>query len=430
MIDRPYTIRGDSEVERGVQAVVAGAVAAAVAELKPDAVLLTGSFARGEGGAFVRAHEVHLVSDVDLMVVYRGPASLPRAVLASYRVTRIAGSLNRDLPGSRVDVTARPAALLAWPPATLESHELLRSARFLHGSVRLAPPSAVRQDDIPPSEIGRMLFKRGAALLLSWVRLMTADDTWSEATARLVQRDANKAILACGDAWLLHHGAYDHRLLSRLERFRHLPVVRLGPTSQLRTQYEQAAQSTLLPDPESRRSRAEHLGNWRAAARTWLECSEGFQSWRRDPVGQHRPATRDLLQILQRTVPLVRRLALRIPTTQRLAPILPLLLQLALDDRRDDGAVRAVAAMLHEDDPNAAPLLALACRFLSAWRPTASVRAVARRGMGAEFPDGAGTAAARRHQLVVERPAVPSDDTSNRTHIPATACPGITQTIA
>jgi hypothetical protein len=146
-----------------------------------------------------------------------------------------------------VDLTTRPAILLRWPATTLDYYELLRSARPLHGAVRLPPPSEVRIDDIPAGEITRLLRKRGAGLLLAWVRFMAADEALSTSIAESVQLDVDKAFLACGDTWLYRHGEYDHRLLVRVERFRRLRSIGLGPTARLHEEYERSAHQRLLP---------------------------------------------------------------------------------------------------------------------------------------------------------------------------------------
>jgi hypothetical protein len=129
---------------------------------------LSGSFARGEGGAYFSGQEIRTTSDLDLIAVYRGPDSLIRAALARRSARKLAKQLSRNFPRARLDLTTRPAFLLRWPATTLDYHELLRSARLLHGELRLPPPSEVRIDDIPPGEITRQLRKRGAGLLLSW----------------------------------------------------------------------------------------------------------------------------------------------------------------------------------------------------------------------------------------------------------------------
>ena len=65
------------------------------------------------------------------------------------------------------------------------------------------------------------------------------------------------AILTCGDSWLFQQGAYDHRLLHRLEQFRSLPAAHLGPATQLYEHYVAAAQSALRPGAPVSQSRAD-----------------------------------------------------------------------------------------------------------------------------------------------------------------------------
>ncbi|MGH7612855.1 MAG: hypothetical protein ACREMW_02270, partial [Gemmatimonadales bacterium] len=128
MADRPFTLTGDPRVEAGMQALLRDITAAVVAELAPAAVVLSGSFARGEGGAYLSGQEIQATSDIDLIAVYRGPDSVVRAALARRTPRRLAKKLSRQFPRARLDLTTRPAILLRWPATTLDHHELLRTA--------------------------------------------------------------------------------------------------------------------------------------------------------------------------------------------------------------------------------------------------------------------------------------------------------------
>jgi predicted nucleotidyltransferase len=70
-----------------------------VAELAPAAVVLSGSFARGEGGAYLSGQELRATSDIDLIAVYRGADSVARAALARRRARKLSAKLSRTSPG-------------------------------------------------------------------------------------------------------------------------------------------------------------------------------------------------------------------------------------------------------------------------------------------------------------------------------------------
>jgi len=370
--DRPYTLTGDSQIEAGVRSLLRHITAAVVAELAPAAVVLSGSFARGDGGAYQCGHDIRATSDIDLIAVYRGAGSVVRAALARRSARKLAAKLSRTLARARVDLTTRPAILLRWPATTLDYHELLRSARLLHGAVRLPPPSEVRLDDIPASEFTRLLRKRGAGLLLAWARMTAADEVLSADIAQGIQLDVDKAFLACGDAWLYRHGEYDHRLLVRVERFRRLLAIRLGPTARLHEEYERSTRQRLLPSADHSLRQAAHRDRWRSAAEEWLSCYESHEDWCRNPRNGAPPATTGWhpVRAAKQTIDGARRLVRGLPTEQRQWNALPVLLQLALRDKAADSLYAIASALLGTRAANPPSLLSLVRRFLLLWRPT------------------------------------------------------------
>ena len=372
MSDRPFTLTGDSRIEAGVRTLLQDITAAVVAELAPSAVVLSGSFARGEGGAYLCGQEIRATSDIDLVAVYSGPGSVVQAALARRGARKLAKRLSRTFPRARLDLTTRPAMLMRWPATTLDYHELLRSARQLYGAVRLPPPSEVRIDDIPVSEFTRLLRKRGAGLLLAWVRMSTADEVLGSDIAQSVQYDVDKAFLACGDAWLYRHGEYDHRLLVRVERFRRLLSIRLGPTARLHEEYERSAHQRLLPSPDIGLLPAVYRERWRRAVEEWLRCYESHEAW----SGSLRNGSPPVLggwhpvRAVKHTVGVVRRLILGLPTEQQQWDALPVLLQLALENGTADSLYAIASGLLRTRAANPPGLLSLVRRFLLAWHPT------------------------------------------------------------
>ena len=371
MSDRPFTLTGDSRVEAGVRTLLQDITAAVVAELAPSAVVLSGSFARGEGGAYLCGQEIRATSDIDLVAVYSGPGSVVRAALARRGARKLVKRLSPTFPRARLDLTTRPALLMRWPATTLDYYELLRSARQLHGAVRLPPPSQVRIDDIPASEFTRMLRKRGAGLLLAWVRMSTAEEMLGADIAQSVQLDVDKAFLACGDALLFRHGQYDHRLLVRVERFRRLLSIRLGPTMRLHEEYERSARQRLLPSPDIDLRPAAYRERWRTAVEEWLGCYESQVAWSRSLRNGSPSVTGGWhpVRAVQHTVGAVRRLILGLPTEQQQWDTLPILLHLALGNGTADSLYTIASGLLRTRAANPPDLLALVRRFLLAWHP-------------------------------------------------------------
>jgi hypothetical protein len=365
MPDRPYTIAPDSETEHAVQDLVRQVCTLVVQELDPEALLLSGSFGRGEGGAYVVDGALHTTSDLDLIVVYRGPASVWRTLLARRRVAAVTALMRHEFPGVSIDLTIRPAVLLSWPPATLDYYELLRSARVLHGAVRLPPPSAVRLDDIPLDERRRALAKRGVGLLVSWLRLASSDDWLTEAAARGTETEIDKAFLACGDTWLHSGGDYDHRLHVRMQRLGSLVTPSGSPSPLLRSQYEESGLRRLLPGPLVSRWAARHLQRWRGAAAEWTRAYELVRS------GKHTGSTwhpwRHPARAVRHAMAVARQMVRGLPTPERQRLALPYLIRLAQGDREEAWLLQATATLLRAPAADRTDLVALVRRFLLAW---------------------------------------------------------------
>lgn len=367
MAERPLTIAPHSEAEAAVRALLHQIRAIIVTELEPTALLLSGSFARGEGGAYLAGGTVHTTSDLDLIAVYCGPASLVRSVMARRRAARLSARLRRMFPDVRIDLTVRPALLFLWPPATLDYYDLLRSARTLWGAVHLPPPAAVRLDDIPTEELRRALVKRGVGLLAAWLRLATANDLPTEAQARETQSEIDKGFLVCGDVWLHRFDKYDHRLLIRMERLRHLPL-RDGPSDSLRKEYDASGRCRLAPGRSVSRSAAPYRARWREAALEWKRAADLLAEWgrrRAAPRGMH--PWRHPARAVRHAIEMVRRLVRGLPSPERQRAALPLLLQLALEDGRSAWLYPTIAGLLRLTASDRSDHAALIRRFLLAW---------------------------------------------------------------
>ncbi|HTH64320.1 MAG TPA: hypothetical protein VL563_06530 [Gemmatimonadales bacterium] len=367
MPERRYTITPQSDAETALRTLVDQLRDAVVDELEPAALLLSGSFARGEGGAYITGGALRTTSDLDLIAVFRGPFSVARTVLARRKARALSHRLRRRFPGTQIDLTVRPALLLTWPPATLDYYDLLRSARVLYGAVRVPSPAAVRLDDIPPEERRRVLVKRGVGLLNAWLRLSEATDLASDADARAVESDIDKAYLASGDAWLHRYAHYDHRLLVRMERLRNPYLIR-EPTDTLRFEYEASGRRRLTPHPIVSRSAATHQARWPGAAEEWLRAAALLDAWE-----QHADARRDIhpwrhpARATRHLIATMRRLARGLPSPARLREALPLLLRLALGHEGSAWLSPTIAGLLRLPPSDPSVLTTLIHGFLFAW---------------------------------------------------------------
>jgi hypothetical protein len=196
-----YTVRDTPEVVGRVEADLA-AVVDAVRDADPRlaGLVLTGGFARGEGGVLGGRPQ----NDYDFVAFRRtGRPRVPYPELAR--------RLERRL-GLHVDLAPVAAWRIPWLAPSIFWYETALRGRTLAGE-DLLPRVRVRSArDLDPAEGLRLLANRAAGLLL-----VTGDP---DAHARRIQ--ASKGLLAALDAHLLAAGAFAPSQVERWERLRRL----------------------------------------------------------------------------------------------------------------------------------------------------------------------------------------------------------------
>ncbi len=202
--------------------------------------------------------------------------------------------------------------------------------------------------------------------------MMAANEVLGTDIAQSVQLDVDKAYLACGDAWLYRHGAYDHRLLVRVERFRGLLSMRVGPTARLHEEYERSARQRLLPSPDISLRQTAHRARWCRTVEEWLSCYESHVAWGRSFRHGSPPVTARWhpVRAVKHTVGAVRRLILGLPTEQQQWDALPVLLQLALRNEAEDSLYAIASTLLRTRAASPPALEPLVRRFMLVWHPS------------------------------------------------------------
>lgn len=195
-----------------VASVVDRLVKAVLAELEPQAIVLYGSFGRGEGSVGYEGGRPRLISDIELAVVPRSFAGglRARSIVAGLRLPEgVDASVGVFTPERFTRIRARN-----WPfgrsVLTLEQYELLTASRVLSGSL---PAGAV---DVGPATIcpwdgPRLVFNRSVELVEALV---------APADAVGLQKAVTKLLIACGDALLLGAGRYSSSYRERGLAFR------------------------------------------------------------------------------------------------------------------------------------------------------------------------------------------------------------------
>jgi predicted nucleotidyltransferase len=221
-----WTVRGERPAEERVREDVAQITEAVRASMgdRLVALVLVGSYARGEGGVVQSPKGPRAFNDYDLLCVLDArPTAGQRAALRSLgALLEERREVSVDLwPITRADI-ARAQKTLFWLDVAMGG------ARVLYGDERvLDPVRAMGERDVPLDEAGRLLANRAAGLALSRLALRgqrarpaseraanaSTGSRWAEPL--VVSRHTHKAVLACGDALLLATRRYASALQRR-----------------------------------------------------------------------------------------------------------------------------------------------------------------------------------------------------------------------
>jgi hypothetical protein len=166
------------------------------------ALVLGGSYGRGEGGVLRVLGEERPYNDLDLVQIVRRTSFLPWHKLRELQhkhesVMRIRVDFSRPLT---IDNVRR------WQP-TLMWSELLRGHHVLDGPGDILTANApdLRTERLVPVEATRLLLNRGAGLLWA-IRVLRGCEPAPDAD--FIRRNYYKCALALGEAVLIVHGCF------------------------------------------------------------------------------------------------------------------------------------------------------------------------------------------------------------------------------
>lgn len=200
-----YTQHGSPAFEEWLEEQLA-ALTRDIAEALRDnlvAVVLGGGYGRGEGGVVVVDGQERPYNDLDLVLVVRNPAAVPRGPLDA-----IQAAWPEKLFGIHVDMS-RPQTIeqiKAWP------HYMMWQDVLLGHIVLFGPQDVIRANapgtllkPLPLTEALRLMLNRGAGLLFA---LRIAAGVAPQEDEDFIRRNYFKCAQALGDAALMIHQKY------------------------------------------------------------------------------------------------------------------------------------------------------------------------------------------------------------------------------
>ena len=178
------------------------------------AIILGGGYGRGEGGVFIEDGNEKLFNDYDYFVFTKNQknrTSLHRSIQPiSHKLT--------EKIGIDVDFSyPYPISILPKVPFYLFWLDLKFGYYTLYGKENLlqAMPN-FKYEELPAMEAAKLLLNRGTGLLLAENRINSERITSNEEN-EFIYRNLMKAVMACGDAYLIIHNIYHPSYLNRKE---------------------------------------------------------------------------------------------------------------------------------------------------------------------------------------------------------------------
>ncbi len=177
-----------------------------------EAVVLTGSFGRGEGGVYQdSAGRYCPVNDYDLIVV--DPRDL------TVELAGLGDQLARELEIDFVDLAYSNGCWENLPP-TIFNYDLKYGSRVMAGNPSVLDPIPVyAASEFTADDTVRLLLNRTAGLLSGINGKFLGDDPGSADEQRYRTNQMVKAWIAVGDAYLIQWNGYDSSYMRRKERF-------------------------------------------------------------------------------------------------------------------------------------------------------------------------------------------------------------------
>lgn len=238
-----YTLKGDAAFDKMLDKYLAD-ISEAIEQLDVSkdiaGVVLGGGYGRREGGVFETPDgQKKLYNDLDFFVIAENTNASKLK-----KINKILASLGEKFSREiGVDIDFSPAKKLrelAKMPFTMMWQELRESYIVIYGAkdiLNTLPDYDLH--DLPRSEGLRLLLNRGAGLLFARQKLEQKDISIKDRD--FIGRNFNKAVLACGDVFLLLRNKYCLSVQDRLVLLEEL-------NTELAKFYCKAVQFKLLPE--------------------------------------------------------------------------------------------------------------------------------------------------------------------------------------
>lgn len=189
-----------------------------------QAIILIGSYGRGEGGVYQKEGDFLLVNDLDIAVFVRGGFKRIKQRFNT-QLKQLANDLQPKANGlKQIDIDLTNTRRFRIVPNMVSYYEIKHGNKVLYGNINLKSlmPS-LRADDLSSFDGLNYFYTRGSGLLISAIILQK--QYFDKKTKHYFQIELQKACLAMGDALLLYKKKYHFSYMERFRIFQNLDLV-------------------------------------------------------------------------------------------------------------------------------------------------------------------------------------------------------------
>jgi len=216
-----YTALDDPIVDKVIEGHLQRIVDAITARMKPQSIVLRGSFGRGEGSVMLKEEGLYFISDYEIDVTCNSPfyrslfADLSKELSAEFGMQVGIRWMRPDcLTADRIGpFTSGPA------PKSISLYEFRYGSKILWGEDFISGSLPIDPDQIPLRDGMKLILNRMAESLF----YMSLDDNRTDESL-VPYHWINKTILACAECLLLHWKEYHYSYEERGRRFARLAV--------------------------------------------------------------------------------------------------------------------------------------------------------------------------------------------------------------
>jgi hypothetical protein len=210
-----FTFKKEEKVEQHIYGLLSKVVDMIIADINPESIVLSGSFGRGEGTAYLENGRVVIDSDFEIGCVCKDYSRRMKIFSLENRLRKdfdIEITLNFFLPRR---FTSRDSSNLSSSRSilTIDQFDLLYGSKFIYGKDYGGSIVYPEANEIFPWEYVRLIFNRTAELIES---LLFYDHN---SASRKMCKSLNKLLIAFGDYYLMKDNQYHYSYAERMHRF-------------------------------------------------------------------------------------------------------------------------------------------------------------------------------------------------------------------